>query len=195
MSSDRIKGPSGITSRPPDQAPPVSGRRRLLQGGLGAAPVLMTLVSRPVLGQTCTSPSGFVSATASHPGAAICTGRTPSNWAALANAQWPIPQSTLFSAQFQPSNFGTLGAQTLLAVVQGNGTSGNPTTDTVAQAVVAALLNAMTPGLTPPLSVAAVRDIWSEYGNTGAGTAGIFTPTAGAVWHWDEILGYLRTTW
>ena len=46
-----------------------ASRRRLLQGGLGAAPVLMTLFSRPVLGQTaCVTESAFLSGNASSPG-------------------------------------------------------------------------------------------------------------------------------
>src|SRR2546428_551351 len=46
-------------SDPPAQprAGPLAGRRRLLQGGLGVAPVLMTLVSRPVL---AVAPAGLV---------------------------------------------------------------------------------------------------------------------------------------
>src|SRR5436305_15283225 len=76
------------SSDPPAQprADPLACRRRLLPGGLGVAPVLMTLVSRPVLAVTsagqCTTPSGFVSANASTAGhGVICTGHTPAFWA------------------------------------------------------------------------------------------------------------------
>src|SRR5487761_2248275 len=49
-----------------------AGRRRLLQGGLGVAPVVLTLASRSTFGDTstgqCTTPSGFVSGNTSKPG-------------------------------------------------------------------------------------------------------------------------------
>src|ERR1700680_4906585 len=77
----------------PDSAPvsgpgPKSTRRRFLQGGLAAAPVLMTLVSRPVLAQHCTTPSGYVSLNASTAGRGVaCTGYQPEHW--LSNPdQW-----------------------------------------------------------------------------------------------------------
>src|SRR6266446_8785038 len=70
-----------------------ASRRRLLQGGLAAAPVLMTLVSRPVLARQCTSPSGFVSGNASTPGRGVdCTGHTPEYWAnPIHFSGWPSP--------------------------------------------------------------------------------------------------------
>src|SRR5437867_3810900 len=74
---------------PPASVDPQAQRRRLLQGALATAPVLMTLVSRPVLAQdTCTTPSGFVSANASHPGAALCSGNGPVYWYGHQDA-WP----------------------------------------------------------------------------------------------------------
>src|SRR5271169_804135 len=77
-------GPDSMTVAGPD---PKATRRRLLQGGLAAGPVLMTLVSRPVLAQQCQTPSGFCSGNASVAAGAgsICTGRTPGYWK---QAQW-----------------------------------------------------------------------------------------------------------
>jgi hypothetical protein len=67
------------------------GRRRLLHGGLAAGPVLMTLVSRPVLGQVqCQTASAFVSGNASVAGVAVlCEGQSPDYWAN--NPNWPPP--------------------------------------------------------------------------------------------------------
>jgi hypothetical protein len=69
----------------------VAVRRRFLQGGLATGPVLMTLVSRPVLGAVqCVTPSAFVSANASVAGvAAVCEGHTPDYWADAPS--WPPP--------------------------------------------------------------------------------------------------------
>jgi hypothetical protein len=66
-------------------------RRRLLHGGLAAGPVLMTLISRPVLGQVqCQTPSAFVSGNASLAGAAVlCEGHSADYWAN--NPNWPSP--------------------------------------------------------------------------------------------------------
>jgi len=69
-----MRNPTKLPTKP-DPAPGVAPdtdahRRRLLQGGLAAAPVLMTLFSRPVLGQPvpCQTQSAFLSGNASSPG-------------------------------------------------------------------------------------------------------------------------------
>lgn len=72
-------------------APVAPSRRRLLHGGLAAGPVLMTLVSRPVLGTVaCVTPSAFVSGNASAAlGAPVCLGLSPDQW--VDNPNWPPP--------------------------------------------------------------------------------------------------------
>jgi len=194
--------PTPEPRRPPEDRP-APGRRRVLQSGLAAAPVLMTLVSRPVLGQgTCQAPSGFTSANASNAGTtATCSGQTPAYWANPSNfGQWPPgfnptnPQVTRFSGNQgvfsnSPSGPPFNGNPTL---VQALSFSGNSTND-VARYVSAAVLNAAK-GLTPVLSVPQVKDIWAEYGATGYGSAGYYSPTAGARWFALEIIAYLLTT-
>lgn len=73
-------------------APRSKTRRRLLQGGLSTGPVLMTVASRPVLGQTvCLSPSAGLSApTSGTRTEQVCTGLTPDQWKAIPD-QWPSP--------------------------------------------------------------------------------------------------------
>jgi hypothetical protein len=191
----------------PDSAP-VSGlelrttRRRLLQGGLAAAPVLMTLVSRPVLAQQCTTPSGYVSLNASTAGRGVaCSGHMPSYWASPQNfGQWPSgynptePQATRFGPpQGVFGNSPYSGNPTLLDVLNAAATPHNATTDKVAMYVAAAFLNAAA-GLTPALLVPAVKDIWSEYGASGYGSLGSFSPSSGASWNALEINEYLLTT-
>jgi hypothetical protein len=185
---------------------PVTARRRLLQGGLSAAPVLMTLLSRPVLGQTCQSPSGFTSANASNVGTtANCTGHLPAFWANPTNfSQWPTgfvpvhvpsgPQETKFGPpngvfSNAPNSAPFNGQPSLLDALS---FTGNATND-VARYVSAAVLNAAK-GLTPVLTVQQVKDIWAEYGATGYGGAGYYSPTAGARWFAPEIIAYLLTT-
>src|SRR5437867_4224298 len=85
--SDTSKPPAGAGLSPVVQ---MDRRRRVLQAGLAAAPVLMTLASRPVLGQQCQAPSAAVSgnvsvATASLP---ICLGHVATWWVANQSA-WP----------------------------------------------------------------------------------------------------------
>ena len=182
------------STKPPSSASgvPKASRRRLLQGALAGAPVLMTLVSRPVLAVQCTSPSGFVSANASTAGRGVnCTGHTPAYWANPANfGDWPsgfnpAPPGmvTRFNAQFDPD---LPMNPTLLQVLMfpNTGTMSND----VARNVTAALLNAAK-GLTPVLTIQLVKHIWSEFGTTG-----FFSPSSGVHWNATEIIEYLFTT-
>jgi hypothetical protein len=156
-----------------------------------------------VLGQvTCQTPSGFLSANASNVGTtAMCSGHTPAFWANPTNfGQWPAgfnptnPQVTRFGPpqgvfSNAPNSAPFNGNPTL---VQALAFSGNSTND-VARYVSAAVLNAAK-GLTPVLSVQQVKDIWAEYGLTGYGSAGYYSPTAGARWFALEIIAYILTT-
>jgi hypothetical protein len=177
------------SAEPPATRGADPSRRRLLQGGLAAAPVLMTLVSRPVLAQQCTTPSGYVSANASTAGRGVaCTGRTLGYWKNSQNfSSWPPPYqtTTLFNSVFNNPPYGPFAGKTLLDVLQLTG--GAPIND-VARLIVAALLNAAA-GLTPVLTVQAVKDIWGEYSTTLS-----FSPFAGASWNHDELVDYLLTT-
>jgi hypothetical protein len=74
-------------------APRSDERRRLLRGTLAAGPVVMTLASRPVLGQgTCLAASALGSANSAviRTAATTCSGLTPSQWKTRAQ-QWPSP--------------------------------------------------------------------------------------------------------
>jgi hypothetical protein len=156
-------------------------RRRLLQGGLAAAPVLMTLVSRPVLAQQCTTPSGYVSLNASTAGRGVaCTGHSPEYWIAHTSSWVNSNPTTMFDTVFAPHYSG----KTLLDVL---GLNGGPT-DEVARYVVAALLNVQA-ALVPVLTVTIVKDMWSEYLAKGS-----FSPSSGATWTQAELVDYLRIT-
>jgi hypothetical protein len=195
--------------KPPVESIPVPGRRRLLQGGLGAAPVLMTLVSRPVLGGTsqCFTPSGSMSMpTSQDRQPQFCQGRTPGFWKQEQKfPEWPggfypkdvvnhkgkvLHTATLFGTYFSPvpagqsaSTFTLLEALSLMA---------GPPNDVVRH-IAAALLNAAK-GWTPVLTEASLKIIWHEYISTGGGLMGYYVPVAGEKWYHDEITEYLEST-
>jgi hypothetical protein len=188
------------STEPPSSAigEPRASRRRLLQGGLAAAPVLMTLVSRPVLAQsTCTTPSGYVSANASTAGRGVaCLGRTPGYWKQSQHFDdWRPPyyptnvpgpgghKATLFDSVFAPH----YPKKTLLDVLDPQVVGGGPPND-VARHIVAAMLN-VAAGWAPVLTVPVVKAMWSEYLNTGT-----FSPSSGASWNHGELMDYLLTT-
>ena len=67
---------------PPDHDVRVTARRRFLKAGLAAGPVIMTLQSKPVLGNVCHSPSGTMSGAMSQKAGQIktCNGYPLSYW-------------------------------------------------------------------------------------------------------------------
>jgi hypothetical protein len=168
-----------------------------VQGGLGAAPLLMTLVSRPVLGSVqCYSCSGHMSL--SHSGnstvASYCSGHTPDWWARPENfPQWSeqiLPEEktsltgttppTLFSACFAPGPHTLAVANlTFLQVLQSTGAPSY---------FAAALLN-IKAGLVPVLTEATLQVIWDEYANVG-----YYAPTAGTMWSDVELIQYFQST-
>jgi len=178
-------------------------RRRLLRTGLGAVPVAMTLVSRPVLGTSpqCLAPSGFVSGNASVPAAATCAGVTPGYWKQSQHfSSWPSGYypvavtghaATTFCSAFACTAGTYPSTTTLLDVLS---TAGGPPDD-VGRHVVAALLNTLT-GLVPTsvLSVSAIQNIWLQYLNTGSGTVGYYVPYGSVKWYHTDIVNYLLTT-
>jgi hypothetical protein len=192
-------------------APPLplsSTRRRLLQGGLAAAPVLMTVASRPVFGQECQSPSAAMSMPSSHVHAPVpCSGLTPDQWKAIPE-QWPspylgqTPTTTSMNSQFaalyaaqQPTLYHcpttglgghVFGGKTMINVC--GMTEGGRNVDTLGRYIVAALLNARS-GRTPVLDEGGVRNMWNDMVNRG-----YYEPTAGVRWTASDIVAYLKTT-
>jgi hypothetical protein len=171
----------------PNPAAIALGRRRLLRGGLGAAPVILTLSSAPVSAGLCTTGSAFGSMHPSgHQASITCGGRTPSAWNSTPHGHWPISPNALFQTYFAPALAGTnVSLKNVLDPTKGY--------DAVAQHCVAALLNASTsPPLTPPavLGVAYAKAIWSSYA-----TKGYFEPTAGIQWNAAKIDDWIATTY
>jgi hypothetical protein len=92
---------------------PSAARRRLLRGGLATGPVLMTIASRPVLGQIVCTASASCSVipanSLAHAHAHVCeeaAGLSPERWKAMA-PDWPSPYIAVVAPVVQdpaPSN-------------------------------------------------------------------------------------------
>lgn len=98
---DRIEMPES----PPPPALNKDSRRRLLRGGLAAAPALLTLVNRPVMAAPCFAGSVSLSANLSRGNKPIqCLGFEPQTWVASLEL-WPAPMAV-------PGESTNLGSQT-----------------------------------------------------------------------------------
>lgn len=188
----------------PQATSPEAGRRRLLQGGLAAGPVIFTLFSRPALGGgiggECKTPSGFLSGNLSQHGTpTFCSGRTPGYWKQSQHfGDWVAPyfptavsgpgghQATTFHSATTGFTGNQFGTQTMLQVLGTGGNTGGYTA--LGRHITAALLNARR-GWTPVLSETGVRNIWNEYVSKG-----YFEPSAGIKWYPAQIVDYLVTT-
>lgn len=167
-------------------------RRRLLCGGLGAAPVLMVSAPRSVIAGTCTTASAWTSVTlnTSHAATTMQTnGKLPLYWQgcgpALAQSPWPssclvlnngarTDTSKLFNSVFGPS-YAAYNGLTLMQVLELNsGAGGN---DELAKYVIAALLNVRSGGANCVVSELTVQTIWTK-----CSTGSYFEPTAGIRW-------------
>jgi len=165
------------------------GRRRLLQAGISAAPVVMTVASRPVLAQVaCQTPSAAVSGNASGQTPTLCSGFSPSSWSS--QASWPTyhKPSAKFNDFFSPDLSGNTNIKmkdvlTLAAPVGSN--------NEVAQYVLAALLNHESNKVPDSvLSLAAIKAIWAEY-NNGAGT---YKVNGSVSFNGAQIVTYIKST-
>jgi hypothetical protein len=163
---------------------------------LGSAPLLMTLVSRPVLGQVqCYSGSALMSIpTSANAKVNYCSGHTPAWWAQNTD-QWPgsilaqdkvlpngkIKSATLFSDCFVLGPYtSTLAGQTYLQVLQSTGAPAY---------FAAALLNVMK-DLVPVLTEDSLKLMWQEYSQNGT-----YQPSAGATpWSETQLIQYFQST-
>ena len=178
-------------------AKPISApRRKILIAGGTIAPVVLTLVSRPVLGNggQCTSPSATLSTALSHKQGqtGICNGKSPGYWQQHPG-DWPIPTSTIFYSIFTtvgPTHYyKTVGLSevpmTMLEVLGANG-AGDP--QQIGAHFTAAYL-AINAGLISPLALdqAKLIAMWTEWATTG-----LYHPYAGSVgWDASQIKNYL----
>jgi hypothetical protein len=186
--------------RKPNDPDPISGnrapeaspsawlaRRRLLRGGLGAAPVLLVSAPRSVMAGACTTASAFTSlSTHSGPVAlSTCSGRGPDYWKNTSyQSQWPDScirngaNATLFGSIFGAGD--EYSGQSLIAILELSATTGKAG---LARHVVAALLNARKVTMVPAsvLSETTLKTVWSDFV-----AKGYYEPTAGIQWYPDS---------
>lgn len=180
-----------------------ASRRRLLQAGISAAPVVMTVASRPVLAITnppgfCQSPSGAVSGNLSRPNIqAACAGRTPGYWKQPQhyndwNGYTPTGGSaTVFKNVLSPDL--PVSNLTFLCALDPQCSGSGPPYD-VARHIVAAILNnaATNPTTHVPESIlplATIKAMWTQYNATG-----MYSVSAGVFWNGDQLIAYLLST-
>lgn len=174
-----------------------SSRRKFTMAGLGISGAILTLASRPVLGNVvCKSPSGFLSGNASTHGAQpVCQGRSPGYWKTHAGeatngkgkpsgGSWPIPTDTQFSSVFLTSFSSAYAKYSFLELLSHQ----EDDQHNLGMHLVAAYLNAVS-GWTPFLTIETLKAMFAEWQSKGA-----FSPTATVQWGPAEIVYYLKAT-
>jgi len=169
------------------RGPASLARRRLLHGGLSAAPVLMVSAPRSVMAGdiACTTGSAYAMSSLAPSGARVsqpvCSGHVPEYWRSCSLSYWPgtCLQNTTSTKKFDEV-FGTAngyGASVRLLDVLNSSSATDK--DKLAKYVVAALLN-VRKGKTPAvvMSESTVREIWTK---CSAGS--YYEPTAGVFWY------------
>ena len=202
---DRTKLPQPL----PPSTSAKDGRRRLLRGGLAAAPALLTLAARPVVAGVCSTSSASVSMSSRTTTAVQCTsGKSPATWGNNGSSgvgDWPEgavpegkgqgPAATTFNNVFG-SGYDTVPPTTLLDVLRFKSDTGG---DGLAKHLVAAYLNAVK-GYTPAvvLDVVTAKNIWGSF---KART--YYEPSAGIRWFADYaepanprggLIAWIKTT-
>lgn len=202
-----------------DRSRTLAARRLLLKGGLGAAPIAMTLASAPVMASQTTTTSHGASGLAStkSQGLVTVTGLTPTTWSgtSVGSTSWPTSckvqgnggtwSSVKFAAIFGSNT--VFPTQTLKQVLADT-TADGPSQKALARNLVAAILNVragrMMSGGNAILPESTVIRMWNECQGVGfcpiAGnfsiTWGIYSPTNSLMTYGGGgVIGYLRTTW
>lgn len=202
-----------------DRSRTLAARRLLLKGGLGAAPIAMTLASAPVMASQTTTTSLGASGLAStkSQGLVTVTGLSPTTWSgtSVGSANWPTTckvqgtggtwSSVKFAAIFGSNS--VFPTQTLKQVLADT-TADGPSQKALARNLVAAILNVrsgrMMSGGNAILPESTVIRMWNECqggnfypisGNSSV-TWGIYSPTNSLMTYGGGgVIGYLRTTW
>lgn len=186
-----------IPQRPESTTTQESARRRLLKGGMAAAPVLMTLVSGPILGQTVPVASANCSLAASCGPVASSSGLSPSEWAANVDS-WPDYYhvaaqegsngytTAVFLSDITGLNGSMFGQSTMLDVLNLGDDGG---VRSLARYVAAALLNARAGYTDTVLAESAVRRMWND-----VAAQGHYEATAGIHWGPKQIVNHIKST-
>jgi hypothetical protein len=186
-------------------------RRSLIKGGLGAAPVIMTLASRSAFAWHCKSPSGFVSGDVSnrHPSVPDEGTLSPATWKSI--AFWPAPFTCnamtgkwpgFYTTTFDGYKFlaGSINYQTgkkpavTVHDVMVSGVSAGGGANALGAYILAALMN-LKKGTVP--AVCLTEDMLFKMFNDCA-TRGYYLPMPSnpkVQWNAQAIIDYLRNNW
>ena len=161
---------------------PATGRRRLIQGGLSAGPLLLTLAGRPAYA-TCKQPSGFsISGNLSRPEAFACNdskmGKKPGEW--YTTGTWPCDRTNTKVSSLSGATSGSDTTTTLVSCLA----PGSSRTE-VEKYIIAAYLNAL--NNRTPSNPTEVRKMW-QY------RTGNYSPVPGVTWTSQQLLSYLKHT-
>ena len=196
--TDSPNNPGPADTKPDSGAAHSADRRRWLQAGISAAPVIMTVASRPLLAADCNTPSGFLSGNLSGSAGTGCFGFTPSTWDSKSTYPTYKQKDAKFKDFFSPD----LSGHTDIKMKDVFKLSVSPgSKEEVAQYVLAALLNhevGSGPGSVPDSILSAntttktgtIHDIWSQYNNG----LGVYAVNASVSWNGAQIITYLKTT-
>jgi len=163
--------PNSQGSVPVDRfAKVLPSRRRLITGGLAAAPILASLESRNALAVACLTPSGNLSGNVSTGAqAGICTGVSPATWDATNQMLWPAGTFTKkFHDVFAKGPFADFGNDMLKKVVGEWAIPPNGEAQSLGAYIVAAYLNVLNgtvhiPGFDQAGLINLVKGIWGDY--------------------------------
>lgn len=209
MPADKL-GNTAQPSHGADNPGVALSRRSLLRHGLRIVPpAVATLASAPVSAGICLNATGFVSGptfASRHPNMGEnCAGLSPSAWAADA-AAWPAKfvnlngqqknlnkgglsgsgDGTMFSKVFSP---GLATDKSLRVVLSGYGTVASM--DTIAAAIVALWLNAMTSKTGGVFTVSDAKAIWANI----VANSGYKPNPTGPTWTLQQTQDWLGLTW
>lgn len=205
--------PDGQNEAGPEQAgakPAHNLRRKLLRGGLSAAPVVMTLGSGPVLAGKVKTASTTASTPLSGTSSAqyTCNGRSPTSWCTKQYNKyvgWPsscVPGTTTYHGsyrvQVRGSQCGTKKHTDIMNSYCGlNGYEWRRDTGSLnklAAHCAASLLNVEV-GLIDErvLTKDKIQEIWDAC-SVGNGT-GSWQPIPGVYWSANDVCNWMATTW
>jgi hypothetical protein len=171
-------------------------RRRLLTGGLAAAPILASIESRNALAVACLTPSGNLSGNVSTGAqAGTCVGISTQAWDQAPAGNWPNgsdTQNIRFHDIFAIGPNADFGNDKLKKIV-GESAPSNGEARSLAAYIVAAYLNVlkgwvMLPGLDQAALINLLKAIWSDYATYGA-----YKVNSTVSWSASQIITYLTS--
>jgi hypothetical protein len=188
--------PNSQGSEPVDRFGKVlPSRRRLLTGGLAAAPLLASIESRNALAAVALTPSGNLSGNVSTGAqAGVGTGSSPAFWDGAADVVWPgglTTMNTPFHPLFASGAVANFGQDNLKKVVGYPSTSSPSEAQVLGAYFVAAYLNISNglvsiPGFDQPGLINLLKGIWADYAANGA-----YKVNTTVSWNASQIKFYL----